>query len=136
MADPKEIQKKIEEGTFAASDFPAFWLSFVEIANVSEDVQDEIEDWDKKIQFDLGGPADFWLKTENGKFSMGQGKIENPDVTMKITEENAAKMFSGQLSSTDAYLSGNLKIDGNMEDALKFGSITDITREELEDLED
>lgn len=136
MKDPKEIQKKIDAGTFSTIDFPAFWQNFVEMANNSEDVQDEIEDWDKKILFDLGGSANFWIKAENGKFSTGQGKIEDPDVSMIISEDNAIMMFTGQLDSTDAYLSGKLKIEGSMDDAQKFGSITEIIRDELEDLED
>ena len=136
MVDPKELQKKIDDGTFSAVDFHAFWQNFVELANNSEEAQDEIEDWDKKFQFVIGGSADFWIKAENGQFSMGQGKIDDPDVLMIITEEDAIKMFSGELNSTDAYLSGKLKIEGNIEDAQKFGAVTEIIRDELEDLEE
>ncbi|MHA2246189.1 MAG: SCP2 sterol-binding domain-containing protein [Candidatus Hodarchaeales archaeon] len=136
MADPKEIQKKIADGTFSAADFQEFWLSFIEMAKDSDDVQDETENWDKKIQFDIGGSVDFWIKAENGQFSMGQGKIEDPDVSMIISEDDAIKMFAGQLDSTDAYLSGKLKIEGDLDDAQKFGSITQIIRDELEDLEE
>ncbi len=136
MVDPKEIQKKIDDGTFSAADFQGFWQNFVEMANDSDEVQDETEDWDKKIQFDIGGSADFWIKTKNGQFSMGQGKIEDPDVSMRISEDDAIKMFTGQLDNTDAYLSGKLKIEGSMDDAQKFGSITQIIRDELEELEE
>lgn len=136
MVDPKELQKIIDDGTFSAADFQGFWQNFVEMANDSDDVQDETEDWDKKIQFDIGGSTDFWIKTKNGQFSMGQGKIEDPDVSMRISEDDAIKMFAGQLDSTDAYLSGKLKIEGNMDDAQKFGSITQIIRDELEELEE
>lgn len=136
MVDPREIQNKIDDGTFSAADFQGFWQNFIEMANDSDDAQDETEDWSRKIQFDIGGSADFWINTENGKFSMGQGKIEDPDVLMIISEDDAIKMFIGQLDSTDAYLSGKLKIEGSMDDAQKFGSITQIIRDELEELED
>jgi putative sterol carrier protein len=51
---------------------------------------------------------------------------------MTLTEENAAKMFAGELDSTSAYMSGDLKIDGALAGAQKFGTLMQIFQEEFE----
>ena len=103
-----------------------------EILNESVRAKEEVDGWNCRIQYDLGGPADVWFKIEDSKFSTGKGKINNPDVVMTLTEENAAKMFAGELDSTSAYMSGDLKIDGALAGAQKFGTLMQIFQEEFE----
>ena len=133
MVNREEIVKKINDGAFSMNDIPNFMEIAVEIANSSEDVAEEIEGMNKKFQFDLGGSADFWLKVETGKASSGQGKIEKPDCTLILTDENMAKMISGQLDGTSAYMAGELQIQGSLADAQKFATILEIIHDELEE---
>jgi putative sterol carrier protein len=133
LVNREEIVKKINNDTFSIKDVPDFMENAVEIANSSEDVAEEIEGMNKKFQFDLGGSADVWLKIEDGKVSSGRGKIDSPDCTLILTDENMAKLISGNLDGTSAYMSGELQIKGSLADAQKFATILEIIHDEFEE---
>ena len=133
MVNREEIVKKINDGTFSIKNIPHFMENAVGIANSSEDVAEEIEGMNKKFQFDLGGSVDFWLKIEDGKVSSEKGKIEEPDCTLILTDENMAKMISGNLDGTSVFMSGELQIKGSLADAQKFATILEIIHDEFEE---
>ena len=133
MVNREEIVKKINNETFSINDVPDFMENAVEIANSSEDVADEIKGMKKKFQFDLGGSIDFWLKIEADKVSSGRGKIDNPDCTLIMTDENMANLISGQLDGASAYMAGELQIQGSLADATKFATILEIIHDEFEE---
>ena len=136
MSDPREVGKKIQDGTFTAADIPLLFQGACLILNQSEDAKEEVEDWDCEIQYDLGGTHDVWFKVEDGKFSSGKGKLDSPSVTMILSEEAAANMFMGKLDATAAYMDGSLKIEGNIADAQRFGSVMAIFREEAQGMQE
>jgi len=49
-----------------------------------------------------------------------------------MTAEMAAGIFTGQVDATAAYMNGDLKVDGNLPDAIKFRTLVDLIREELD----
>ena len=68
---------------------------------------------DKKTQY--------YLDLKNGAGSCGEGKPETDiDATLTMTSSNFQKMFSGKLKPTTAFMSGRLKISGNMGKAMKL----------------
>ena len=58
--------------------------------------------------------------------------IENPDNVLKANAENATQIFIGDKDATAAYMSGALKIEGKLPNAVKLRTIIEIVREELE----
>nr|XP_022916784.1 hydroxysteroid dehydrogenase-like protein 2 [Onthophagus taurus] len=77
-------------------------------------------------QFDLSGDEKGkWfldLKGETGKY--GKGEPPQPaDVTLTMDSKNFLKMFDGKLKPTTAYMTGKLKIKGNLQVALKLDKI-------------
>ncbi|KFQ27998.1 Hydroxysteroid dehydrogenase-like 2, partial [Mesitornis unicolor] len=75
------------------------------------------------FQFELSGDGGgTWyidLKTKSG--SAGFGKPPVPaDVVMSLSSANFVKMFTGKLKPTLAFMSGKLKIKGNMALAIKL----------------
>ena len=74
------------------------------------------------IQFDLsgdnGGP--YWLKMANGKAESGAGRIENPSMTLKATADDWIAVVKGDLNAMQAFMSGRLKIQGDMGLAMKL----------------
>lgn len=52
-----------------------------------------------------------------------EGAIDSPDLTVTMTAENFAKMVDGSLNAQMAFMSGKLKIKGDMPLALKLQSI-------------
>ena len=68
-----------------------------------------------------GKNGEIWyvdLKNGPGKVTKG-GELPH-DVTMSMSEKNFVKMFDGELSSTAAFMTGRLRIDGDMVMAMKL----------------
>ena len=65
--------------------------------------------------------TDWYLDLKNGAGSCGQG--ESPaavDASFKMSSANFGKMFAGKLKPTAAFMTGRLKIEGNMGKAMKL----------------
>ncbi len=73
------------------------------------------------IQGDQGGQ--WYVKIADGKADVVQGVTEAPNITLTATDENWLKIVSGQLSGQTAFLTGKLKIKGDMSLAMKLQSI-------------
>jgi putative sterol carrier protein len=133
MADKEALMAKIDDGDFSVADLPDFLEVFQEICNTSEDVEEEVEDWERKFQIVLTDGDNFWFKIEENKFHYGMGEVEEPDVTLEMDGDTAAGVFTGEIDATSAYMSGDLKITGPLPDAVKFRTLTELVREEMED---
>ena len=67
--------------------------------------------------------GDKWhLDLKNGAGAAGPGEPPSgeADVTMMMVTEDFIKMFGGKLSATTAFMSGKLKIKGNLGLAMKL----------------
>lgn len=76
-------------------------------------------------QFNLNGE-------EEGKYqvvlrpqgnSAGSGEQETPDCTLTMDSEDFKKMVEGELNGTQAFMSGKLRIEGDMGLALRLQDI-------------
>ena len=78
-----------------------------------------------RYQWDLSGPqgGQWWIDVEDGKYKMGKGKIENPNVTFVAKDKDWVAISNGQMGGTWAYLTGRLKIRGDQGIARKLGEI-------------
>ena|SRR5213593_4565990 len=78
-----------------------------------------------RYQWDLSGPqgGEWWIDVNDGKYKMGKGKINNPNVTFVATDKDWVAVSNHQLGGTWAYLSGRLKIRGDQGLARKLGEI-------------
>lgn len=76
-------------------------------------------------QFNLSGEEEgtyqVILRSDGG--SAVQGEQETPDCTLSISSEDFKKMVEGELNGTQAFMSGQLTIDGDMGLALKLQDI-------------
>ena len=129
----KQMVQKIDDGEFESSDLLEFMDLFCQICNQSEDIQEEVGEWDCKFQVQLEGLEDFWIDIREGQFGFGTGHVQEADNILKANPENAAQIFIGEKDATAAYMSGALKIEGNLPNAVKLRTIIEIVREELED---
>src|SRR5215471_21438 len=68
------------------------------------------------IQFDLSGQDD-------GKATSGKGEVESPNMTMIADSGDFEKIMTGQLDGTAAFMSGKLKIKGDMGLAIRMQSM-------------
>ncbi|TFF63552.1 MAG: SCP2 sterol-binding domain-containing protein [Promethearchaeota archaeon] len=136
-----EIVKKLQELRDKEPHEPEDALTLFEcykpLVEEIEDVQEELEDLDEIKVLNTYTDSDFqyWVKVGEGKFEVGEGSIDDPDITMSADNETWAGLGSGELDSTSAYMSGDLEIEGNLQSAMAYGEILELIREYLEELE-
>merc|ERR1711997_553061 len=66
----------------------------------------------------------WYLDLKNGAGSCGAGVAHcSPDVTMRLKDTDFTKMFSGKLKPTTAFMTGKLKLSGDMGKAMKLEKV-------------
>jgi putative sterol carrier protein len=78
-----------------------------------------------RYQWDLSGPqgGQWWIDVNDGKYKMGKGKIDNPNVTFVAKDKDWVAVSNHQMGGTWAYLTGRLKIRGDQGLARKLGEM-------------
>ena len=60
------------------------------------------------------GTTNYWITIGDGKIDLGVGDIEGEDATITQSYDSAAALARGELSPVTAFMTGRLKIAGNM----------------------
>ena len=107
-----------------------------EVAKADEEMKEEIEEYEAKINWNIGENLKGYQIFEGGKYSFAIDELlEDADVTMIIPDANNAKLFfTGKLDPTGAYMSGDLTIEGNLQVIMEYSGIADLLQEFLEPL--
>jgi putative sterol carrier protein len=69
--------------------------------------------------FEIDGAGTWKVDVDNGKVSVAEGGGE-ADATISATEETFQKIAAGEQNATTAYMTGKLKIKGDMGAAMKL----------------
>ena len=69
--------------------------------------------------FDIEGAGQWKVDVREGQVSVTEGAAD-ADVTITTSEEDFQKIASGELNPTSAYMTGKLKIKGDMGAAMKL----------------
>ena len=138
MVDEKllnELKEMREKGPSAPSDVLKLFEVAKQLSKESEDMKEEVEDMDEiTVQFIMNDVNyKWWIKVGDGNFEYGEGDAADPSVTLSTTQENWGNMFGGEADATSLYMSGELTIDGNLQDAIAFGEILSLVAEEFEE---
>src|SRR2546430_1279535 len=74
------------------------------------------------IQFDLGGDpgGQYHLEIAGSSMTPHRGRAENPNLTLTLDGQDCVRIFTGQMDPTAAFMSGKLKVKGDMGLALKL----------------
>ena len=128
----KELKEMRASGAQKPSDSLKMYEFAKQVAEESEDLKEELEDVDIMAQL-VVSDADYkyWVKMGDGTIAYGEGDAEDPSVTMSATGATWAGLGSGELDSTSAYMSGDLVIEGNLQDAIAYGEILGMAMEEF-----
>ena len=82
--------------------------------------QSKLAGMNNSYLFDIES-AGCWLVTiADGTVSVREGGQGDADCTISATEENFQRILSGEQNATSAYMTGKLKIKGDMGAAMKL----------------
>jgi putative sterol carrier protein len=83
---------------------------------------DRIEGMNNTYVFDIEGAGTWTVKVADGAITVTDG-ASDADCTFSSTEETFEKIASGEQNATTAYMTGKLKIKGDMGAAMKLQKI-------------
>ncbi|GAB4529945.1 MAG: hypothetical protein Kow0063_07460 [Anaerolineae bacterium] len=74
------------------------------------------------FQFNLSGDegGDWAVTVADGVCTVAEGQAEKPDVTVGMDAGDFVKMISGELQPVVAFMQGKIKLQGNMNMAMKL----------------
>lgn len=77
------------------------------------------------LQFDLSGDdgGQFYLAIDDGTITKHEGVADNPNMTLKSSAEDYYAVATGKLNPMQAFMSGKIKIQGDMSMAMKMQSM-------------
>ena len=61
-----------------------------------------------------GGETHYWISVADGSIDMGVGDAENPDATITQSYDTAVALAKSELNPVTAFMTGKIKIGGNM----------------------
>ncbi|MFL5960945.1 MAG: SCP2 sterol-binding domain-containing protein [Gaiellaceae bacterium] len=70
--------------------------------------------------FDIEGAGKWTVKVADGSVSVDQGMEDSADVTISASQEVFEKIVAGEQNPTSAYMTGKLKLKGDMGAAMKL----------------
>lgn len=75
-----------------------------------------------RIQFSLSGQGggEWGVVLEDGKVSVSEGPMAQPQLTVKTSTDNAEKLLNGSLNPMMAMMTGKIKIAGDMALGMKL----------------
>ena len=101
-----------------------------EVAQIFSDIAANLDpamtdDLNATIQFDLGGENGglYWVQLGDAEVLSGSGPADNPEMTVKALADDWAAVVNGELNPMQAFMSGRLKIAGNMNLAMKLQTL-------------
>lgn len=77
------------------------------------------------------GDFSYYIKIENDSVEVALGGLDHPSATVRSSYETAAKIARKDLSNQIAFLTGKVKISGNLAALMKHNSLLDLIQERL-----
>lgn len=81
-----------------------------------------ISGMDTVFQFEIDGET-YQLKMKDGAAEILEGPVADPACTLIMSSDNFHKFLAGKLNGMTAFMTGKLKMNGDMTKALKLENI-------------
>lgn len=77
------------------------------------------------ILFDLSGEGggQWHAKIADGTLTYDEGAVDSPSATLSMDADDFAAMSKGDLNPMMAFMSGKIKVDGDLNSVMKFQSV-------------
>lgn len=83
-------------------------------------------DTNATVQYAISTPM--YAEIKDGACTVHEGEADNPDVTLKMEDDDLADMLTGELNGMTAFMTGKLQVDGDIMLAQKLSSMFDANR--------
>ncbi len=99
--------------------------TLLQLAQKMNDHSEGVQGVNVAYQFDLSGDEEgtYQVIIRNEEVQVFDEVQEDPNCTLQLSDQNLLKLIAGNLNPTMAYMSGKLKIKGELGLALKLQSI-------------
>ncbi|WMX56594.1 MULTISPECIES: SCP2 sterol-binding domain-containing protein [unclassified Peribacillus] len=95
-----------------------------ELNKLAEKINDNPEhiqnEKNRVYQFNIDEIGPVQLLIKDGQVEVVKGTSHDPEVTLKLSEGNLSKLLKDELNTAIAFMTGGLKVDGNISLALKL----------------
>ena len=91
--------------------------SVTEAVNASDSFKQQAAGKEVRLQYVIAAPdgeIKYFTELKDGQATVGIGEIENPEATLSSDYDTSAALFRNELNATAAYMSGKLKIQGDL----------------------
>lgn len=75
------------------------------------------------IQYSIANPM--YIVIDNGQCTVHEGVAPSPDVNLKMADEDLAALLKGEMNGVTAFMTGKLKLEGDMMLAQRLPSLFD-----------
>jgi putative sterol carrier protein len=94
------------------------------IRRMPEVVQkDKVDDTQAVIQYNISEPM--YQVVRDGELTVHEGVAENPNLTITMKDDDLVKLFRGKLNPMMAFMTGKIKVAGDMKLAQKLVGFVD-----------
>lgn len=83
-------------------------------------------DVDATIQYEVSEPVHHVLK--DGELTIHEGRAPSPDLIVKIADGDLVQLFRGELNPLTAFMTGRVKVEGDMTLAQRLVALVDRDR--------
>ena len=94
------------------------WAKAVtEAVNASDSFKQQAAGKNVKLQYVVttpDGETQYYTELKDGQADVGIGTIDDPEATLSADYDTSAALFRNELNATAAYMSGKLKIQGDL----------------------
>jgi putative sterol carrier protein len=86
---------------------------------------DKAGDMNATVQFDLTGEGgdQYYVEVANGTVNTEKGTADNPTATIHMDADDYKAMVSGDLNPVTAFMSGKIKVEGDLNTVMKFQTL-------------
>ena len=111
---------------------PTLFDGMQQLIDASEEAKEELEDLDDMAMLMQVPDLDvyMYMRIVDGKFTAGTEKIDDADLTITINKETFLKQMQGEGDMMSAYMSGEIKMEGEMAKAMALRPLLEVLADE------